>query len=70
MGLFLKGAIKTSLASCKAIVKLVTNHETGEMLLIANPLHQEAINCQKEKHYSSQTYIRDESQCEIQVLLT
>lgn len=62
--------MKTYLASSKATVKLVTKCETGERLLIANFLHHEAINYQKEKHYSSQTYLRDESKCEIQVSLT
>lgn len=62
--------MKTYLASCKAIVKLVTKYETAEMLLIANFLHYKAINYQKEKHYSSQTYPGDQSRCEIQVSLT
>lgn len=42
--------MKTYLASSKAIVKLVTKCETGERLLIANFLHHEAINYQKDKH--------------------
>lgn len=46
------------LAVCKATVQLVTKYETREMLLIANSLHCEAIHCQKEKHCTSQTYVR------------
>lgn len=55
------------MAVCKATVQLINKYETREMLLIA--MHHEAINYQKEKHCTSQTYTRDESKCEIQASL-
>lgn len=50
-----------NLAVCKATLQLVTKYESREMLLIVNSLHHEAINSQKEKHCTSQTYARNES---------
>lgn len=46
------------LAACKATVQLVTKYETREMLLIANSLQREAFNYQKEKHCTSENYVR------------
>lgn len=46
------------LAAYKATVQLVTKYETREMLLIANSLQREAFNYQKEKHCTSQNYVR------------
>lgn len=62
--------MKTYLGSCKTTVKLVTKCVTAEMLLIANFLQHKAIKYQKEKHYCSHPYLRDENKCEIQAALT